>query len=151
MILSLIATVKNNLTDHVIHGIYTPVNHVLQGKSMERDNGGKFTAKGDEPRKVRSFRLADSTYEAISGVAESLDMSKGDYLEKLNDDGVFTDSNNKTSVENVQETFNSVIHGLLEDLYDENELEIVSKDKAAVKRCLEKILANLDEVIGKYQ
>ena len=118
---------------------------------MERDNGGKFTAKGDEPRKVRSFRLTDSTYEAISDVAESLDMSKGDYLEKLNDNGVFTDSDDETSVENVQEVFDGVIHGLLKDLYDENELEIVSKDKAAVKRCLEKILANLDEVIEKYQ
>ena len=118
---------------------------------MERDNGGKFTAKGDEPRKVRSFRLTDSTYEAISDVAESLDMSKGDYLEKLNDDGVFTDSDDETSVENVQEVFDGVIRGLLEDLYDENELEIGSKDKAGVKRYLEKLLDNLDEVIEKYQ
>ena len=139
------------LTHHVIHGIYTPVNHVIQGKSMERDNGGKFTAKGDEPRKVRSFRLTDSTYEAISDVAESLDMSKGDYLEKLNDGGVFTDSDDEISIENVQEVFDGVIRGLLVDLYDENELEIGSKDKAAVKRYLEKLLDNLDGVIEKYQ
>ena len=118
---------------------------------MERDNGGKFTAKGDEPRKVRSFRLTDSTYEAISGMAESLDMSKGDYLEKLNDDGVFTDIDDETSVENIQELFDGVIRGLLEDLYDENELEIGSKDKAPVKRYLEKLLDYLDEVIEKYQ
>ena len=139
------------MTRHVIRGIYTPVSLVLHGQSMERDSGGKFTAKGDEPRKVRSFRLTDSTYEAISDVAESLDMSKGDYLEKLNDDGVFTDSDDETSVENVQEVFDGVIRGLLEDLYDENELEIGSKDKAPVKRYLEKLLDNLDEVIEKYQ
>ena len=139
------------MTHHVIHGIYTPVNHVIHGKSMERDNGGKFAVKGDEYRKVRTIRLTDTTWQAIGDISESLDMSKADYLEKLNDDGVFTDSNDETSVENIQELFDGVIRGLLKDLYDENELEIGSKDKAAVKRYLEKLLDNLEEVIEKYQ
>ena len=118
---------------------------------MERDNGGKFAVKGDEYRKVRTIRLTDTTWQAIGDISESLDMSKADYLEKLNDDGVFTDSNDETSVENIQELFDGVIRGLLKDLYDENELEIGSKDKAAVKRYLEKLLDNLEEVIEKYQ
>jgi uncharacterized lipoprotein YajG len=118
---------------------------------MDRDNGGKFTAKGDEPRKVRSFRLTDSTYDAISEQAENLDLSKGDYLEKLNDDGVFTGEDSETSTENIQEVLNHVLHGLLDDLYDDNALQIGSKDKAPVKRYLQTLLDNLDDVVSKYQ
>lgn len=127
-----------------------PVNRVLHGEIMERGNDGKFTAKGDEPRKVRSFRLSDETYDAISEAAESLDMSRGDYLEKLNDEGVFTDSDNETSNEDSQEVLDRVLHGLLDDLYEGNELEIASKDKAAVKRYILTVLDNLGEIMEKY-
>lgn len=118
---------------------------------MERDTGGKFTPKGDEPRKVRSFRLTDTTYEAIGVAADDLDLSKGDYLEKLNDDGVFTGEHDETSETDIQEILDRVIHGLLDDLYDANELEIGSKDKAPVKRYLQTLLDNLGEVVEKYQ
>ena len=117
---------------------------------MDRDNGGKFTCKGDVARKVRSFRLTDTAYEAIGEAAESLDLSKGDYLEKLNDDGVFTNEGEDNN-DNVSEVLNRVLQGLLDDLYDENTLEVGSKDKAPVKRYLQNLLDNLDNVIETYQ
>jgi hypothetical protein len=116
---------------------------------MDRDDGGKFTCKGNELRKVRSFRLTDTTYDAISEAAESLDLSKGDYLEKLNEDGIFSDED-KDEEQDTTDTFNRVLHGLLEDLYDENNLEVGSKDKAAVKRYLQNLLDNLDDVISNH-
>ena len=116
---------------------------------MERDDGGKFTPKGDELRKVRSFRLTDTTYDAIGEAAENLDLSKGDYLEKLNDDGVFGDNEEDKDVD-VSEILDRVIHGLLEDLYDQNQLEIASKDKASVKRYLQALLENLSDVVDSF-
>jgi hypothetical protein len=118
---------------------------------MDRNIEGKFVAKGEELRKVRSFRLTDSTYDTISQAAADLELSKGDYLEKLNDDGVFTGEDNETSDEDIQEVLDRVIQGLLDDLYDTNELEINSKDKAPVKRYLQALLDNLGEVVSKYQ
>ena len=51
---------------------------------QERDNG-KFAAKGNENRSVRSIRLTDSTWNALEDKASEQDMSKADYLEALVD------------------------------------------------------------------
>lgn len=49
---------------------------------QERDNG-KFAAKGNENRAVRSIRLTDSTWNTLEDKASEQDMSKADYLEAL--------------------------------------------------------------------
>lgn len=49
---------------------------------QERDNG-KFAAKGNENRTVRSIRLTDSTWNALEDKASEQDMSKADYIEAL--------------------------------------------------------------------
>lgn len=51
--------------------------------TQDRNDRGKFTAKGDAMRAVRTIRLTDSTWASLADKADSLDMSKADYLEGL--------------------------------------------------------------------
>lgn len=50
---------------------------------MKRDVQGKFALKDNEYRSVRSLRLTDSTWEALSTAANSLGITKADYLEQI--------------------------------------------------------------------
>lgn len=50
---------------------------------MKRDVQGKFALKNDDYRSVRSLRLTDSTWEALSAAAESLGITKADLLEDM--------------------------------------------------------------------
>ena len=50
---------------------------------MQRDVQGKFALKNDEHRSVRSLRLTDTTWSALGGIAESLGITRADYLEQI--------------------------------------------------------------------
>lgn len=50
---------------------------------QDRSDGGKFAAKGDSIRAVRSIRLTDSTWHSLGDKADELDITKADYLEGL--------------------------------------------------------------------
>jgi hypothetical protein len=48
-----------------------------------RDTLGKFAAKSELPRKVRSVNLTDDAWQWLAAVAEKAGMSRNDYLEAL--------------------------------------------------------------------
>lgn len=52
---------------------------------VEQDRGdrGRFAAKGDAIRAVRSIRLTDQTWKALGDKADDQDMTRADYLEAL--------------------------------------------------------------------
>ena len=50
---------------------------------MPRDPQGKFALKNDEHRCVRSLRLTDTTWMALGKEAESLALTRADYLEQI--------------------------------------------------------------------
>lgn len=50
---------------------------------QDRQDGGKFAAKGESIRAVRSIRLTDVTWQVLGDKADDQDMSKADYLEAL--------------------------------------------------------------------
>ncbi|MDZ4877114.1 MAG: hypothetical protein CLLPBCKN_006549 [Chroococcidiopsis cubana SAG 39.79] len=50
---------------------------------MPRDTQGKFALKNDEHRCVRSLRLTDTTWRALGEEAESLSLTRADYLEQI--------------------------------------------------------------------
>ncbi|HCF27601.1 MAG TPA: hypothetical protein DEV81_10480 [Cyanobacteria bacterium UBA11049] len=50
---------------------------------MPRDIQGKFALKNDEHRFVRSLRLTDTTWRALGEEAESLSLTRADYLEQI--------------------------------------------------------------------
>lgn len=114
---------------------------------QDKDESGKFMPKGNRPRSVRSFRLSTECYTAICDKAESLDISSADYLEQLYDDGVFDDDDDHDDDEQFKERLDRVLHGLLDDLYSDNQFEISSKDKAAIKRYLTTLIDDIDTVI----
>lgn len=47
------------------------------------DDRGRFALKGDEPRRVRSVRLSDTAYSALTQRASKAGLSLGDYLESF--------------------------------------------------------------------
>ncbi|MBD2364491.1 hypothetical protein H6G36_25515 [Anabaena minutissima FACHB-250] len=51
----------------------------MQGRS----ENGRFAAKSDEHRVVRSVRLTDSTWEVLGELAQSQGLTRGDLLEDL--------------------------------------------------------------------
>lgn len=68
------------------YAVYSSIFRVIHGKAMsEQDRGdrGRFAAKGDVSRAVRSIRLTDTTWEALGEKADDHDMSRADYLEAL--------------------------------------------------------------------
>lgn len=50
---------------------------------QDRGDGGKFAAKGDDIRAVRSVRLTDNTWRTLGERADDQDMTRADYLEAL--------------------------------------------------------------------
>ncbi|AFZ28190.1 hypothetical protein Cylst_6230 [Cylindrospermum stagnale PCC 7417] len=50
---------------------------------LKRDIQGKFALKSDDYRQVRSLRLTDKTWKAIGIAAESLGLTRADYLEHI--------------------------------------------------------------------
>ncbi|MEG4037556.1 hypothetical protein QUA03_27505 [Microcoleus sp. S36b_A4] len=48
-----------------------------------RNTAGKFAAKGEIPRRIRSVNLTDATWAWLAAVAEAAGMSRNDYLEAL--------------------------------------------------------------------
>lgn len=55
----------------------------MEDALMLRDSQGKFAQKNDEYRCVRSLRLTDTTWTALGALAESLSLTRGDYLEQI--------------------------------------------------------------------
>ena len=50
---------------------------------QERNDDGRFAAKSDAVREVRSVRMTDGAWELLGDRADENDMSKADYLEGL--------------------------------------------------------------------
>lgn len=50
---------------------------------MQRDAQGKFALKNDEHRSVRSLRLTDTTWSVLGVKAESLSLTRADFLEQM--------------------------------------------------------------------
>lgn len=62
---------------------------------MPRDPQGKFALKNDEHRCVRSLRLTDTTWMALGEEAESLSLTRADYLEQIFRNKVYSLSNTR--------------------------------------------------------
>jgi len=51
--------------------------------SKNRSTSGKFAAKSETPRKIRSVNLTDETWQRLAAVAEKTGKSRNDFLESL--------------------------------------------------------------------
>lgn len=50
---------------------------------MQRDSQGKFALKNEEHRSVRSLRLTNTTWRALGAAANSLSLTRADWLEQM--------------------------------------------------------------------
>ncbi len=103
---------------------------------------GKFKQKGDQPRKVRSLRLTDQCWEQLGEISETQSLTRADLIEEI--------VKNKSIVrylleeeEDDNRTLMELLPVIIEGLYESNELNITSKDKAASKRAFQKLLEYL--------
>ncbi len=67
-----------------------------------RNTSGKFAAKSDVPRKVRSVNLTENCWQWLARIAEEAGMSRNDYLEALAD-------GNPPLMETVEATANPIM------------------------------------------
>lgn len=67
---------------------------------QDRSNSGKFAAKGDTVRAIRSIRLTDTTWDKLGDKADEHDISKADYLEALFSGEIDWESEDSDSNEN---------------------------------------------------
>lgn len=87
----LIAVSINGLSKHLtsvsINGLVEISTIYGNGKmtNKARNTAGKFSAKSDTPRKVRSVNLTDSAWQWLARIAEEAGMSRNDYLEAMAD------------------------------------------------------------------
>jgi hypothetical protein len=103
---------------------------------QERQEGGKFAAKGDAIRAVRSIRLTDTTWHLLGDRADEHDVSKADYLEGLFSGQIDWESENLESDKNELDFDPEEVGEILKDVL--NSKERGNKHfKAAIRNVLE--------------
>jgi hypothetical protein len=98
-----------------------------------RGDGGKFGAKGDEERKVRSLRATDSVWESFGEAAEERGITRADLLESLVEDEVISSDGHPASVVD-DEILDEVVE-LLQDA-----LSLKSNAGGAIKAKIREVL-----------
>lgn len=102
-----------------------------------RGERGRFTAKADEHRQVRSLRLTNSTWEKLGEVADSRGITRADLIEDLSAQIGTTDVNSSSaiSLQQVEEAANQVIA--------DASVTRNGKDRGSVKRAMFALLNRL--------
>jgi hypothetical protein len=109
----------------------------------KRNELGRFETKGQINRSVRSIRVDDYHWSKMGEVADDLDLSRGDLLEKM------IDEKKPETLPLIAEIDNQIedkIKEIIEELNKrgENRLNIPSKEKAIARRTLEALLSYLE-------
>jgi predicted DNA-binding ribbon-helix-helix protein len=112
-------------------------------KMSKRNELGRFHLKGESSRSVRSIRVDDNHWSKMGEIADELDISRGDLLEKM------IDEKKPESLPLIAEIDNQIeekIKEIIEELNKrgENRLNIPSKEKAIARRALEALLSYLE-------
>jgi len=111
---------------------------------QERSDDGKFAAKGEAIRAVRSIRLTDNTWHLLGDRADENDMSKADYLEGLFSGEIDWQSEDTETEKDDLDFDPEEIAEILKDV-------LISKErgnkhfKAAITKVLELMNQELDE------
>lgn len=108
---------------------------------QERQEGGKFAPKSDEPREVRSIRLTDTTWKKIGYAADKRRITRADLIEQMAEDGVFD-----SEAEGIQFSRANLLHeieALIEKILIDSSVTRSGKDRGAVKRGLQALLDRL--------
>ena len=114
---------------------------------MEQDRGdkGKFAAKGDQIRQVRTIRLTDKTWGLLGEKADDQDMSRADYLEALfaGDVELEVEESEQSKATELDFDIDEITAILLEAL--KLKANAGGKIKAKIKECLELMGIELED------
>ncbi len=108
---------------------------------QDRQEGGKFAPKSDEPRHVRSIRLTDTTWAKIGAAADKRRITRADLVEQMAEDGVFDNE-----IKITQSSRADLVHEievLIEEILSDSVVTRGAKDRGAVKRGLQALLSRL--------
>jgi hypothetical protein len=108
-----------------------------------RTEGGKFAAKSNEPRHVRSIRLTDSTWEVLGVIAIQRGITRADLLEELVEGDVVISAQ---SIAGSSQTALD-IEQLIEKVLADPKVTRGGKDKGAVRRGLESLKKLLKQTV----
>lgn len=108
-----------------------------------RNTSGKFAAKSETPRKIRSVNLTDNAWQWLADVATQSGVSRNDYLEAMAE-GVPLMETVNTRISPIMETVESNSANIAEQP-DSNAspfMETVQTDLKALKKELEEVKAD---------
>lgn len=71
----------------------------MESIKRDRDDGGRFAAKSDEERRVRSVRATDETWDKFGEMAESKGMTRADLLEAIAEEGEDSDEDSESALD----------------------------------------------------
>lgn len=112
---------------------------------QERNESGKFAAKSEEFRKVRSIRLTDATWDELGRLSDQRCITRADLIEELAQSGLLAKAvatENDVPLEASRITLTKIQDEILSLLND----PIVTrngKDRGSVKRALQALLHRL--------
>jgi hypothetical protein len=93
---------------------------------QERRDDGKFAAKSNEIRQVRSIRLTDKAWDNLGKLAELRSITRADLIEELTENNLFDNLpevlNQGSSSNNEQEQEIKFLREQVESLTQENQL-----------------------------
>ena len=126
-----------------------------------RNTSGKFAAKSDVPRKVRSVNLTDSAWQWLAQTAEQAGISRNDYLEALAEsnpimetaksDSFKTAEQPQTGASPIMETVNHALTTKEEALADAAIFGFTPEEALADAYFqINMLQANFDELEDKY-
>lgn len=108
--------------------------------SQSRSEHGRFAAKSDAPREVRSIRLTDSTWEKLGDIADSRRITRADLIEELAQSGAL-DQQPAISRVNLQQVEDEAAQVLNDPTVTRN-----GKDRGSVRRALEALINRLSSM-----
>lgn len=106
-----------------------------------RNTSGKFAAKSETPRKIRSVNLTDDAWQWLADVAAQSGISRNDYIEAIAGDGIPFIETVNSEVSPIMETVESDSANITEQP-DSNAsplMETVQTDLEALKKELEEV------------
>ena len=104
---------------------------------LARGQHGKFVAKSDEHREVRSLRLTKKVWDALGSAAEMQSVTRADLIEQLTEQGQGSLSQKELTLQQVKDAIAKII--------DDPRVTRNGRDKGSVRRALETLLDSLSQ------
>jgi predicted DNA-binding ribbon-helix-helix protein len=111
---------------------------------QDRTENGRFAPKSNEPRRVRTIRLTDATWEKIGFAADKRRVTRADLVEQMTEDGAF--DNEPEDTQALSKTLLIEVETAIEEILNNSSVTRNGRDKGAVNRGLQALLHRLKSV-----